>query len=87
MYNKTLYYLNNNYINLFLTLFLITGGYTGVRFNLPPEVSCGVQSGPGRDCIDQMQDLELCEMERKFRDMGFVLDEVESSERFVIIAH
>ena len=50
-----------------------------MHFNLPPEISSGV--GPGRDCIDQMQDLELCEMERKFRDMGFNLEETESSIR------
>ena len=61
-------------------LFLSLGGYTGVNFNLPPEISSGV--GPGRDCIDQMQDLELCEMERKFRDMGFNLEETESSIRY-----
>ena len=68
---------------LFLLL-LIIGGYTGVRFNLPPEISSGVQKGRGRDCVDQLQDLELCEMEQKFRDMGFALDEVDSSERFVM---
>ena len=61
-------------------LLLFSGGYTGVNFNLPPEISSGV--GPGRDCIDQMQDLELCEMERKFRDMGFNLEETESSIRY-----
>ena len=63
-------------------IFCILGGYTGVNFNLPPEVSSGVQTGPERDCIDQMQDLELIEMERKFKEMGFVLDEAESSDRY-----
>ena len=57
-----------------------SGVYTGVEFNLPPEISSGV--GSARDCIDQMQDLELCEMERKFRDMGFNLEEAESSIRY-----
>ena len=64
-------------IHYFLTL----GGYTGVNFNLPPEVSSGIETGASRDCIDQMQDLELCEIERKLREMGFVLDEAESVDR------
>ena len=67
---------------IIIKIFCILGGYTGVNFNLPPEVSSGVQTGPERDCIDQMQDLELIEMERKFREMGFVLDEAESSDRY-----
>ena len=31
-----------------------------------------------------MQDLELIEMERKFKEMGFVLDEAESSDRYTL---
>ena len=70
----------NTTIHILKRLRSFSGGYTGVNFNLPPEISSGV--GPGRDCIDQMQDLELCEMERKFRDMGFNLEETESSIRY-----
>lgn len=57
------------------------GGYTGINFNLPPEVSSGVEKGNGRDCIDEMQDLELLDLERKFRDMGFMSEESETTER------
>merc|ERR1719510_1334255 len=70
----------DSYWREFIRYTIENGGYTGVRFNLPPEISSGVQKGRGRDCVDQLQDLELCEMEQKFRDMGFALDEVESSE-------
>jgi len=64
----------------FIRYTIENGGYKGVNFNLPPEVSSGVDHGHGSDCINQMQDLELLDLERRFRDMGFLVEESESSE-------
>ena len=72
----------NYYNHLFhKVLSVVIGGYTGINFNLPPEVSSGVEKGNDRDCIDEMQDLELLDLERKFRDMGYLQEESETSER------
>ena len=32
-----------------------------------------------------MQDLELLDLERRFRDMGFLIEESESSERYLFV--
>ena len=78
--------LKNFYVSSILKLsFFLSGGYKGVNFNLPPEVSSGINHGRDRDCIDQMQDLELLDLERRFRDMGFLIEESESSERYVLV--